>query len=471
MASEAFPHDSGAGAERRGGTAFANQAAMKSSSWSLLLAMVACGAHPQGWGDGPPAGGAQGYGDDAGVVGPVAEAGSRQSPPKAPSDVYPAFPVDVAQVQARGGPILSSPVIVTITWTADPDAATYEAFGDVVGASSYWHAINSEYGVGSAASAPPITNHVRITSPPPAQLDATDIDPWISNATSGALPSYTPDTIYTVYLPAQTTFLYGGQDACQVMGGYHEETPSGVLYAVMPHCPGFQVTDIVNAASHELNEAATDPHPNTAQGYNGFDPNHVAFNFIVGFGYVELGDACETSQSAWDDTTDLPPFAVQRQWSNKSAAAGHDWCVPSIDGYMYNTTFLPSTQLDDITVDLTPLGMDGDNQGTVQTKGFRVALGESRTFPIGFFSDRPLDDPIRIAIVGGTGEMLTIGTGIANGAANVSLDRTQGLNGDVAHVTVSPTAFNPLGVVFLEVEATLPGSKQRHVLPFLVSQN
>src|SRR5579883_1601204 len=80
-------------AERPGGTALASEVPMKSSSWALLLAMVACGVHPQGWGDGRPPGGDQGYGDDAGVR-PVADAGRAGSPPKAPSEVYPAFPVD-----------------------------------------------------------------------------------------------------------------------------------------------------------------------------------------------------------------------------------------------------------------------------------------------------------------------------------------------------------------------------------------
>jgi hypothetical protein len=162
---------------------------------------------------------------------------------------------------------------------------------------------------------------------------------------------------------------------------------------------------------------------------------------------------------------------VQRQWSNAGAAAGHDWCVPSADGYMYNTTLLASSKPDTINVDMTPLGM---GWGPTTSKGFKMALNTTRTFPIGLFSDKALSGPFTIDVQG-LGQPIAQdmnGNNINNGTATVALDRASGVNGDIANVTVTPTAFsNPLGVVFFYVRAILPGSQQHHYLPILISQN
>jgi hypothetical protein len=117
------------------------------------------GAPSTGGGDAAPS---------TGEAGPAANNG-------APSDTYPAFAIDVAQVVDNGGPVLAAPVVVTITWSTDTGADTYNAFGDSIGASAYWSDINSEYGVGPAVSG--TANHVSITTAPPttysdAQLDA-----------------------------------------------------------------------------------------------------------------------------------------------------------------------------------------------------------------------------------------------------------------------------------------------------------
>jgi hypothetical protein len=63
------------------------------------------------------------------------------------------------------------------------------------------------------------------------------------------------------------------------------------------------------------------------------------------------------------------------------------------------------------------------------------------------------------------------GNNIANGTATVSIDKTSGVNGDMANVTVTPTAFSSLGIVYLYVTSVLPGAQAHHYLPILVSQN
>lgn len=393
----------------------------------------------------------------------------------APSSTYPAFTTDVAQVVDNGGAVLSAPVIVTITWSTDPDATTFNTFGDSIGPSTYWGDINSEYGVGAAVSG--AANHVSITTAPPPSFSDSDLDSFVSAHAGVDWPASTANTIYAVYLPPGVGIFLGGaadaggQDACAAgVGGYHDETQDNnhYVYAIMPHCSDFQVQDIELGASHEFNEAATDPHPETALAYEGFDQNHLSFEFFNQF-QDELGDACESFVEA-SDAVDFTPYVVQRQWSNKSAAAGSHWCLPALDEPFYNTTFIPSSNLDMITVNLGPLGIGA---GAVQTEGFKVAIGSSRRVPIGFISDVDTNGPFTLDIQGLDQPISQDQNGnpINNGTATVTLDTTSGVNGDIAYLTITPTAYSTLGTLFFYVRAVLPSAQQHHYLPILVSQN
>jgi hypothetical protein len=153
--------------------------------------------------------------------------------------------------------------IVTVTWSVDPNAGDYETFGDTIGASAYWHTLNSEYGVGPATSG--ATSHVRLATAPPAQMTDDDIQNLLSGAltsSSSGWPAPTAQTLYAIYLSPMTGLESEGVDACLVLRGYHAEAMIGgqsVVYAVLPHCPGSEPADVMAYASHELNEAATDP--------------------------------------------------------------------------------------------------------------------------------------------------------------------------------------------------------------------
>ena len=282
--------------------------------------------------------------------------------------------MDVAQIVDNGGPVTKSPVVVTITWSTDPDAATYNTMGDAIGPSPYWKAVNSEYGVGASTSGTP--NHISITTAAPASFADSDLDTLVDTNVGAAWPASTADTIYAVYLPPGSTLTFGGQDACSAgVGGYHTESnKNNYVYAIMPHCSGFAAADVQLSASHELNEAATDPHPSTNAAWVGFDNDHLAFEFFNQF-QDELGDACELYVEA-TDPTDFTPYTVQRQWSNASAAAGSHWCVPALKEPFYNTTFLPTTNLDSISVNLDPLFPGAGTQATIAIK---VPLNTART--------------------------------------------------------------------------------------------
>lgn len=389
----------------------------------------------------------------------------------APSTTYPAFTPDVGQIVDNGGPIVASPVIVTVTWNADPNAATYNAFGDGIGASTYWSDINSEYGVGPATSG--AANHVSITTAVPTYFDDEDLDAFVDAHVGVDWPAETANTVFALYLPPGPTFYVGGpppggQDACaEGLGGYHTTSRAhNFVYAIMPACSGSDTDDIEIAASHELNEMVTDPHPDS--GWDGFDDNHLAFEFLSQFLGDELGDVCEI-YTGIGDVSSYSPYAVQLQWSNRSAAAGHAWCVPAPNEPFYNTTFLPTTQLDTITADLSSIGYYGNQT----SKGLKMALNTTRTFPIGLFSDRDTNGPFTLT-VDGLVEPIAYdrqGNAIANGAANVVLDLTSGVNGQIANVTVTPTAFSSLGLTYFYIQSTLASTGTPHYLPILISQN
>ena len=400
----------------------------------------------------------------------------------APSSTYPAFPVDVAQVANQGGSVLKAPVVVTVTWSSDPDAATYNTFGDTIGATPYWSTIVGEYGVGPLTSV--AADHVSITTAAPTGFSDADLDALVEAHAGVDWPAPTANTIYAIYMPPGAALYFGGspdaggQDACQQgVGGYHTSSQhKNYIYAIMPHCSGFATADVEISASHELDEAVTDPLPNQGTtAYQGFDNNHLAFEFMNQF-QDELGDACESFLES-TDTTDFTPYTVQRMWSNKSAAAGSHWCVPAVPEPYYNTTFLASGSLDDISVNLSPIY---PGAGMAKSKGFKMALNTTRTIPIGFFSDKATSGPFTIDLQGlidpQTGMAAPIaqdqnGNAINNGAATITLDKTSGVNGEIANITVKPTAYSSLGVLYFRVRAVLPGAKEHGYLPVLISLN
>jgi hypothetical protein len=240
----------------------------------------------------------------------------------------------------------------------------------------------------------------------------------------------------------------------------------------MPHCNGFMTADVQVSASHEFIEAATDPHPNTATGYAGFDPDHLSWEFFQAF-QDEVADACENYQWAYyTDTETKFPYPVQRSWSNKSAKAGHNPCVPVPTDPWYNVTAFPSEQTA-INVNLSPLGMGA---GMTQSKGYKGTLNQPLTFHLGAFSDAPTSGPWTITtnvdaqfqFPDQNGNMLN------NGAATVKLDKTSVVNGDMITVTVTPTSWGSLGVVYIWFRNFLTGGAMGSPhgdYPILISQN
>jgi hypothetical protein len=432
---------------------------MKTHALYLLLAgmtgLVACGGSTDSGAQTPttPAGDTQPAPEDPAAATPA-------EPPLdhgAPSATYPAFKPDMGQLANGGGPVLKNPVVVTITWPNEPNVATFEGFGDQLGPTKYWKEITEEYGVGPTTSGP--ENHVRMTEAAPSSISDTEIENFVrshvsaKDATAWPTPA-TGQPIYIMYVPTSTTLMLEGKAACaQGVGGYHDSVNvngTNVAYAVIPQCHDLQESTL--SASHELAEAATDPYPRSSPGFAHFDDDHLAWEFFQQF-QSENGDACEFYRDSEMPATSDFPFTVQRQWSNASAAAGHDPCVPAAHATYFNVTPLKT---EDVDLDLSALGGD-----TATTKGYRVAIGETKKIALGFYSDGPTDAWKIKVLEGGI-----FGTS-QKGKFDMALDVDQGQNGQIAYLTVTALQKGRIGGGLVTVVST-NASGVSHYMPLMI---
>ncbi len=399
------------------------------------------------------AGGASHGASSSGAGGSEADGGDAAA-------AFPAFPVDMPQILKNQGAVLEAPVVVTVTWpAADSNASTWEAFDDALGASSYWSATTSEYGVGAATSGD--ANHVRMVTPLPASIGYTDLQTYVMNAVqaasadagvgdAGADPTWpapvldakgNAQTIYSLFIPQSTAVTDPGsmQSFC-VEGalGYHDSvTVNGVsvAYAVNLSCAPLSLANVEETAAHETIEAATNPYVESSSlGFVGFDANHLAWDLYTGFN-DELADACQNWETSYVEDTGTFPYWIQRSWSNAAALAGHDPCVPAAAGPYHGVTLFPS-ELTSVSLSLATIG-----GGNAKSLGFKVTTGTPITFHVGFYSDGATapwtiayDFPSTLADF--DQNFMPLG----NGKGTVTIDKTTGQNGDTATVTVTSTA-------------------------------
>ena len=95
--------------------------------------------------------------------------------------------------------------------------------------------------------------------------------------------------------------------------------------------------------------------------------------------------------------------------------------MPKLAEPFYNTTFLPQTNLDTITVNLDSVF---PGAGSTTSKGIKIPAGTSRTFPIGLFSDQATSGPFTLDVQGLTDPITQdeSGNDVANGKFTVTLD-------------------------------------------------
>jgi len=309
-----------------------------------------------------------------------------------PADIVPDAPIPMPdawveaqhamppQVMNEGGNVLTAPKVQPIFFGTDGAQPTLEQFLNQMVGSPYWTATTSEYGVGALTILPSVV----WTDTPPT----TDTD--LQNLLVAKYPAPDAQTIYTVFLPDGVVLDQGGGSvSCKAFGGYHSESDGGLVYALIPRCAspaGWQPLDQTTVAtSHELIEASTDPHFFMAPAFDRVDQDHYIWNRTPG---AELGDMCEYVETAPQPL--VGTFLVQRSWSNASAAAGKDPCVPEMaNGYIAIAPHF--TDADVVTVN--------SRQGSFSTPGVTINNGMSIDLQLDVFSDVPTDDTVTVEVM------------------------------------------------------------------------
>jgi hypothetical protein len=155
-------------------------------------------------------------------------------------------------------------------------------------------------------------------------------------------------------------------------------------------------------------EAATDAKP-ISQGFA-----WVMNDIDIGWGIFgpEVADLCADTLGTGQDQWQEGGFVFQRSWSNSSAAAGKDPCVP-----------IPSSEV--------------YFNAAAQTGNVTLGLGGSATIELDAFSDAPFP--------AWTLKALDVGAATANMSSplTITIDKTSVMNGDVAHMTVKLNAAIP----------------------------
>jgi hypothetical protein len=214
--------------------------------------------------------------------------------------------------------------------------------------------------------------------------------------------------------------------------------------------------------SHELIEAVTDPHPHDNNpGWVGFDTAHFGFDWFQEFS-DETGDACELFRESFFEDKETTPVAfdywVQRTWSNKAGPAGHDPCQPAPATPYFNVTPL---NLGMIGVTL-PAQLSSTNMPqTIMTKGLHIAVGETQTLELGFYSDAATGGPWTLSTSLGSPLSQTMPTYLT-----VTLDKTRGQNGEKAYASVKVNSAGRLKAELLVFHSSMNGVS--HYMPVVI---
>jgi hypothetical protein len=372
-----------------------------------------------------------------------------QVPVPPPPNFTPAAHPPMAQEINLGGSVIT-PRVVPLTYTDDGFAATIDAFVATIGASKFWAAATSEYGVGPLVSAAPVS-----LGAAPGTMDDSQIQQYLKDNVGKTLPANTAGTVYAFFFPSKTTVSWNGASGCNQVDGYHWDLTlndgSKTSYVVVPECasafgaPGVTgIDEITLVASHELVEVATDPFPTLVPAYEDEDSDHVIWGMILD---SELGDLCSFISDVWVKPADFP-YVVQRCWSNAAGAASHDPCVPAYPGEVYFNA--APTLSDNVTLKTTgPTG----NPTTIATKGASIAVGASKTIDLSLYSDAPTSGPWTVTAVNKA--MFFDQSPVAENLT-FAFDKSQGQNGDHLKLTITVKSYEAsLGGAGFEIVSTI----------------
>lgn len=369
---------------------------------------------------------------DAGNDAPLLDAAPAAAPPpEQDPDVYPAkhHPMPLAR-NAAGGPVLYAPEIVTITFAGDAMRDELRTFDDALVTLDWWRAVAHPYGIDPGRTA----GYVELPDTVSGKTldNQADVMPFIQKLVlAGTLPAPTTQTLYVFYFPASTTLTLNGDVSCRGLGGFHDSVPvkrvpggatvADVAYAILPRCTTSR-DDLTYAASHEIIEAATDPHASEAGNTTWYLLDNIAWS---GAGGAEVADMCmaKTRFAA-------SGYALTRSWSNEAAGASHDPCQPSDPGILFYGAALDTESANVV-----------DQAGARRSDGYvSLARGETKTVYATVFSEAKL--PAELSLVVGKrtasadpGSVAPITKGV-----DAQLSRRTAHNGQVVALTLTAAA-------------------------------
>ena len=348
---------------------------------------------------------------------------AKQSVAPPPAPVYPVSGSGMPLIIDNGGPVLTNPRFVSITFPTDSFASQIDTFISKFGPSAEWNQMVSEYGVGQAS----VGNPVHLSESAPTTISDSGIQSWLTNKfnTSGLpLGAEDPNTIYVIYYPQSTTIAFSGMNSCTDFAGYHSSyqlNGKRVTYAVIARCSTDTINDTTSTSSHELVEAATDPDVSNSA-YGNLTPDNSIWD-TLSFG-AETGDMCQRYASSYYVPASIG-FQIQKSWSNSSAGAGKDPCVP-VSG---TTPYFNAAPVFGDTISYKDPTL---NNQTRSSKGVRIPVGQTKTIELDVYSSGATTGPIQVtAFEDGSASNLTF-----------TFDKTTALNGDKIYLTIKVNSQN-----------------------------
>jgi hypothetical protein len=230
-------------------------------------------------------------------------------------------PASLPVVVDHGGELLHTVDLVTITYPNDGDAAGAIGFDDYAPRSRWLVAVGAEYGVRGGVHAAQVV----VPHDAPAHMSEDDLRADLAAARAAAPPPDGKRYLYMLWLPHGTRLEGVIGTSCVDYAGYHDALPDGSPFAVIAACFADR-DDRTVTASHEIIEAATDPH---LDGLYVDAPGRDPWHF---WNAPEVADMCQYF---------IPPvregdFAFQRSWSQEAARASRPIpCVPAPAGEVW----------------------------------------------------------------------------------------------------------------------------------------
>jgi hypothetical protein len=435
--------------------------------------LAACGTSSSGSPIDASAADAEASALEAGAFEGAADAGPdiEQDP-----NVYPAKHQPIPQIDYNGGAILQHMRVVTVTFTGNPHRDDLRVFDHLITSTDWWRQTAEGFcadggvcvGDGTSVADDGGAWHpngstddggdgyldVELAYDFPtlgdsglSTVDDSQIQVWLGrHIAAGDFPAPDDQTVYALYFPPTTTITLQGAPGCTV-GGWEAYHSSGavldggsqqVAYAVLPLCDidGMGPTSKPNyysltiSASHELAEAATDPHPGADTGFSLH--SNDAWLGALSYGGGENGDMC--TYLADPSYLESGVWRVQRIWSNTAAAASKNPCQPESKLYF------------GAAVRTTPLKLAG---GRTSDGYVVVRRGQSVEAIADVFSEAPLLADVLISV--GTNQGATLGL---PDPLQVDLSAQQVHNGNGMILTITAPARMPPGDHHLVVRST-----------------